>query len=237
MTKQTLITLFSQSRLQGYTSLAEHEANLALIGSISHKIGILEIITRNKIDSIMASHNELWLQDLPSHIESKGDLETMSRDKFISAQSLGFWLKIIEHYKIHNQIFPFEFLDNLNFKKYYPKNHRYFISTSILRHHKVKAILQLFRLIRNRAFHFENLYKMNEKGPRLSTKITNRYDESVIISILPSKIIEFLNDLIASFDKKLVQYAERKDKGGDKCPLENERIIHKKLDTKLKQGK
>lgn len=32
-----LCALFSQARLNGYTSLDEHEANLALIGKISHK--------------------------------------------------------------------------------------------------------------------------------------------------------------------------------------------------------
>ncbi len=41
------------SALQGYASLATHQSNFALIGKISHKIGILEIIMRNTIDDII----------------------------------------------------------------------------------------------------------------------------------------------------------------------------------------
>ncbi len=54
---------------------------------------------------------------------------------------------------------------------------------------------------------------------RLNVKITNKYKESVYIAIEPSKIVTFLDDLIVSFDKDLIDYAE---KSGDKCPLENE---------------
>ena len=124
-------------------------------------------------------------------------------------QSLGFWVRVVEHYKIHNQVFGVEFLDNLELKKYYAKNPPYFYSTSIMRHHKVRAILQLFRLIRNRSFHFENLYKFTDNDyPRLNVKIQNKYQESVYIAIEPSKIVDFLNDLITSFDKDLTKYAE-----------------------------
>lgn len=40
--------LFSQTRLRGYTNTQEHEENLALIASITYKMGVLEIILRNK---------------------------------------------------------------------------------------------------------------------------------------------------------------------------------------------
>lgn len=206
-----LITLFSATRLNDYTDTHEHEANLALIGNISHKIGILEIVLRNRIDSLMTNaQSQDWILSLPRELESKGDFQAHKRDKFISTQSLGFWVRLVENYKIHNKIFGEEFLDNFDFTKYYAKNKRTFKSkhNRVLRHHKVSAILQLFRLIRNRAFHFENLYKMNEKGPRLSVKIYNQYGEFAIFSIHPSKIIDFLNDLIASFDTRLVTYGE-----------------------------
>lgn len=206
-----LTMLFSSTRLNGYTNAQEHEENLALIGTISHKIGILEIVLRNRVDRLMSDlQGQDWLMSLPSGIEPKGELQTQKRDKFISTQSLGFWVKIVEHYKIHNKIFHNDFLGDLNFKKYYPKNKNRFSRGMYFRdYHKVSAILQLLRLIRNRAFHFENLYKFTDNGyPRLNVKITNKHYQSIYIAIEPSKIIDFLNDLIASFDKRLITYGE-----------------------------
>ena len=208
-----LCALFSQARLNGYTSLDEHESNLALIGKISHKIGILEIILRNSVDNLMQSQNPLWLKSLPSDIELKMPKESNpTRDKLISIQSLRFWVQVVEHYRIHNQIFSQIFLDSLDLRKYYAKNKNSFKSkhNRLLRYHKVSAILQLFRLIRNRAFHFENLYKFTDNGyPRLNVKITNKYKENAYIALEPSKIITFLDDLIVSFDKDLIDYAEQ----------------------------
>ena len=208
MKEMQCINLFSRTRLQGYTDTQEHEANLALIASISHKIGIAELIIRNKIDTLMCEKSLNWLENLPENLELKGDINIQSRDKLISIQNL--WLKLVEHYKIHNQIFELKFLDNLDFKKYFKKNKTTFKSrhNRLLRHHKVTIILALLKLIRNRAFHFENLYKMNAKGPRLSVTICNHQGQKAIISIHPSKIKEFLNDIIASFDKDLIYYAE-----------------------------
>ena len=211
MKQAKLTTLFSQARLNGYTSLDEHEANLALIGKISHKIGILEIILRNSVDNLMQSTNSLWIESLPSDLELKIPKEpNPTRDKLVSIQSLGFWVRVVEHYKIHNKIFSQIFLDSLNLQKYYAKNRNRFNRRMWLRnYHKAKAVLQLFRLIRNRAFHFENLYKFTDNGyPRLNVKITNKHKESVYIAIEPSKIITFFDDLIVSFDKDLIGYAE-----------------------------
>lgn len=197
------IELFSQSRLNGYTNPQEHEQNLYLIAHIAHKIGILEIIIRNKIDFLLSQKDSQWLEKIV--------LQNQSRDSLISAQNLGFWLKVVDFYKIHNAIFKTEFLDTLDFKKYCIKNLHCFCSTSLMRHHKAKAILLLLRLIRNRAFHFENLYKIVGNGyPRLNVKITNKHNEAIYIAIHPDKIVEFLNDLLGSFHKDLVHYGEVK---------------------------
>ncbi len=53
MQEDTQEKLFSTPRLRGYTSPVEHEANFSLIGRISHKIGILEVVIRNQIDSVL----------------------------------------------------------------------------------------------------------------------------------------------------------------------------------------
>lgn len=211
ISRDKLIILFSATRLDDYTNAREHEANLALIGNISHKIGILEIVLRNRIDTLMTNaQSQDWLLSLPRELEPKGEFQTHKRDKFISTQSLGFWVRLVEIYKIHNAIFHKDFLENLDFKKYYFKNkNRFNRDMHFTNYYKVSAILQLFRLIRNRAFHFENLYKFTDNGyPRLNVKITNKYNQSVYIAIEPNKIIDFLNDLIASFDKRLITYGE-----------------------------
>ena len=205
--------LFSPARLRGYINIQEHEDNLALIASIAHKVGILEITLRNKIDSILSKTNENWLESLPQEIidSSNPYNKDSSKDKVISSQNFGFWIKIVEHYKIHTQLFNIYFLDNLDFKKYFAKNKNRFSRKANLRnYHKAKAVLLLLRLIRNRAFHFENLYKMNTRGPRLSVTIQSENSkQSVIISIHPSQIKIFLDDLLASLHKDLVYYAEK----------------------------
>lgn len=209
---QDLEKLFSKNRLSGYTNAQEHEDNLRLIASIAHKIGILEIIIRNKIDSCLLKSNTNWLENLPKDVKLEGDLKKQSRDKIVSIQSIGFWVKVVEHYKIHNQILDIAFLDNLDFKKYFEKNKNRFSREANLRaYHKAEAILLLLHLIRNRAFHFENLYKIVGNGyPRLNVKINNKRKESIYIAIHPNKIKDFLDDLLASFDENLVCYGENK---------------------------
>ena len=118
---------------------------------------------------------------------------------------------VVNHYKIHNKIFSRDFLDNLDFRKYYKKNkNRFTRHIWLMDYHKAKAILYLFHLIRNRSFHIENLYKITDNGyPRLNVKIENINKKSVYIAIESSKIVDFLNDLIASFDKDLIDYGRK----------------------------
>ncbi|WP_235853128.1 hypothetical protein [Helicobacter labacensis] len=232
MTQSTQEKLFSIPRLRGYTSLAEHEANFALIGLISHKIGILAVVIRNQIDSVLLEQVGDWWQDLPpsikisgertSFIQSEiypgieitlkttGDISHVTPTTLTSKQSMGFWLKVVEYFKIYDKIFNPSFLNALDFKRYYHANKNRFNDTKDLRHHqKAKILLQLLRNLRNRAFHFENLYKYTPKGdPRLSTKITNyKGDQELYVALHPDKIPIFLDDLLRSFAPELVGYA------------------------------
>ena len=52
MTNERLKELFSAKRISGYASEAEHRDNFLLMQRIAPKIGILEIITRNKVAEI-----------------------------------------------------------------------------------------------------------------------------------------------------------------------------------------
>lgn len=58
--------------------------------------------------------------------------------------------------------------------------------------------------IRNRAFHFENLYKLNQNStPRISTKIGK-----TLVGIDPDKFEFFINDILDCFNKDLKGYLD-----------------------------
>ena len=217
----TLYRLFSKERISSYESSLQHFENLALIGSISENLGIAEILLRNKIDFIMSENNALWLENLPSELETQID-KSLLKHKIISTQSLGFWLKVIDTYKIHSQLFSKDFLEHLNFKRYYERNaNRFKNKANLQNYHKAKLLAHLLRNLRNRAFHFENLYKYNENNqPRLNACIHNN-DTLCIINLEPSKIQVFLGDLISEFSKEV--------ESGGKASPKNECNYNKRI--------
>lgn len=193
--------LFSPKRISSYDSINQHFENFDLIASISKNLGIAEVLLRNKIDSIMRTQDSLWLDNLPIDIELELPKESnYSRDKIVSIQSLGFWVRVIDCHKIHNQIFSLDFLDMVDFRRYYAKNANYLGNGARLRRYqKVSLLLNLLRNLRNCAFHFENLYKLNSNNqPRLSAKI---YKSNFVINLETDKIKVFLNDLIDDLAK------------------------------------
>ena len=111
MDKNKLIELFSQDRLDGYKNTKEHEQNLSLISQISHKLGILEIIIRNRIDKIMSDKDKKWLFALPADIVLDDDNSKIKEhNALVSRQTFGFWVKVAQQYKIHSCAFNEEFL-------------------------------------------------------------------------------------------------------------------------------
>lgn len=91
-------------------------------------------------------------------------------------------------------------MDNLDFKRYYERNVNYISDGARLRHYqKANLLLHLLRNLRNRAFYFENLYKLNsDNQPRLIAKINK---PKFIINLETAKIKVFLNDLIDELSK------------------------------------
>ncbi|WP_257638081.1 hypothetical protein [Campylobacter concisus] len=61
MQSKELNELFSRDRLKAYTSEDEHRANLLLIGDLAPKLGIIEIITRNKIAQILGNMDSVFI--------------------------------------------------------------------------------------------------------------------------------------------------------------------------------
>lgn len=121
-----------------------------------------------------------------------------THDKLVSFQSLGFWVRVAEHYKLESKLFDKEFLDSLDFKRYYANNaNRFTDKTNLQNYQKVSLLLSLLHNLRNRAFHFENLYKLNnDNKPRLSAKLTYKNKRKFTINLETAKIQVFLNDLI-----------------------------------------
>lgn len=194
--------LFSKGRISSYDSINQHFDNFEIIAQISKNLGIAEVLLRNKIDSVMCGLDSAWLDNLPQSIKldkPKNELNP-THDKLVSIQILGFWLKVVEYYRIHNQIFGKEFLDNLDFKRYYAKNaNRFKNKANLQNYQKVSLLLNLLHNLRNRAFHFENLYKLNNNNkPRLSAKL---HKSKIIINLEATKIQTFLNDLIDELSK------------------------------------
>ncbi|SQH71969.1 Uncharacterised protein [Helicobacter mustelae] len=76
-------------------------------------------------------------------------------------------------------------------------------------------MLLLFKNFRNRAFHFENLHKLNNCGkPRLSASVENKNKQKIIINLATENIEIFLDDGF----KGLVE--EALGRLGEKDPLE-----------------
>lgn len=95
MLEEQIITLFSKQRLEGYHSFQEHEDNFCLIATIARKIGVLEVVIRNKIDTILSRQDSQWIILLLG----KG-FESLEATDILARQSLGFWVRVVEHYKI-----------------------------------------------------------------------------------------------------------------------------------------
>lgn len=166
---------FSQKRLSSYTDENEHKNNFLLMQKLAPKLGILEITTRNIVSSIL----------------------NISDNTFISQQTFGFWAKTISEKKIHNKVLD---LNSISFKNYsiFNKNDK------LLNYQKVTIVYDLLVKIRNRAFHFENLYKLNQNStPRISTKVGK-----TLVGIDPDKFEFFINDILDCFNKDLKGYLD-----------------------------
>ncbi|WP_236096619.1 MULTISPECIES: hypothetical protein [Helicobacter] len=75
---------------------------------------------------------------------------------------------------------------------------------------KVTIAYSLFRTIRNRAFHFENLFKKNPNGTlRLSTCLVFGKTK-VLVDIEADKIEGLLNDMLDCFDYEVKELYKRR---------------------------
>lgn len=179
MDRQRQIELFSLSRLASYKDWREHSANLALIADISIRLGLLEIITRNKVALLLG----------------------IDDSEFISKQTLGYWRKCIDAHRLHNRLVN---MRDMDFRKYSAHNKK----DKMRDYQKVQIAYSMLRTIRNRAFHFENLLKTNANGtPRLSS-VCEFGKTRILVGIDGDRIAEFLDDFLGCFDSELREYTQ-----------------------------
>ena len=172
-----LIGLFSERRLKNYESEAKHRGNFLLMQRLAPKLGIVEIITRNKTARLLS----------------------IDDDTFISRQTLGYWVTLINVMKLHNKLVDLSVID---FRKYSKFNKHG--KSSMPNFQKVKICYSLILTIRNRAFHFENLYKLNEYGaPRISTRLNDK-----IVGVMPDMLETFIDDVLDCLDSEIREYLQ-----------------------------
>ncbi|WP_270963923.1 hypothetical protein [Campylobacter upsaliensis] len=210
---KSLEILLSKERLQSYANLNEHFENLALIGRLAPKLLLIEICLRNITNDILLHKlGDNWLE---KENETKHKEKNLSNHQLVSKQSLDFWCKMIEKYKLYNDIFHFrksfdlKRYDDYNTNRFYYNGKKRFLRDT----HKVEIILNWIHTIRNRAFHAENLLKVkiivrNDKqivAPRITTFIKIN-EHRLYFGIMPNKIEIFLNECLNSLNDNIKDF-------------------------------
>ncbi len=215
--KNDITLILSRERLDTYDSLEQYKENLKLISFITPKISSLEIYLRNALDYCLTQikgSDWVFSEDSLTNLmnEQKEKKKEITHSLILSKMSLGAVIKLIFCYKLEGIILD---LKCINFKSYYPNypnnKNALFINNKknpLSSASKVHIALNLLWTIRNRAYHWENLLKTKPNNrPRITTYSTGLKDNDrakmpMNISVEPSKIVLFLDDLIKSIGNK-----------------------------------
>lgn len=196
--KERLFYFFSELRLNSYKSIEEHFKNLRLIGQIAPKLGMIELIMRNLLDLEMKKRHckkfEIWNQ-------RQGGL--LLHEQLLSKMSLGDIARIINDKGVRGRIFS---LQRFDFKKYDKSNQNRCLGIpkkpKFNNDNKAEIVLSLLTNMRNRAFHWENLFKTRLLGDKVYPHITTKL-VGTSIGVAPSHIDMFLNDILETFEAEL----------------------------------
>ncbi|GAA8753070.1 CAAX protease [Helicobacter pylori] len=212
--KNDITLILSKDRLAAYDSLEQYKENLKLISFITPKISNLEIYLRNALDYCLTQmkgsewvFNENSLTDLIN--EQKEKKKEITHSLILSKMSLGAVIRLIFCYKLEGVVLD---LRAYRFRAYYHENKDTLLiknrKQNLSNYAKAHIALNLLWTIRNRAYHWENLLKTKpNKHPRITTYFTGLKDNDrakmpMNISVEPSKIVLFLDDLIKSIGNK-----------------------------------
>ncbi|WQR94873.1 CAAX protease [Helicobacter pylori] len=212
--KNDITLILSKERLIAYNSLEQYKENLKLIASITPKISNLEIYLRNALDHCLTQikgsdwvFNESALTPLIKELKEKK--KEITHSLILSKMSLGAVVRLIFCYKLEGVVLN---LRAYRFRAYYHENKDTLLikGKKRLLYNYIKAhiALNLLWTIRNRAYHWENLLKIQpNKRPRITTSFSGKtknipMDRILVIGIEPNKITLFLDDLIKSIGNK-----------------------------------
>ncbi|OOC33536.1 CAAX protease [Helicobacter pylori] len=212
--KNDITLILSKDRLDTYDSLEQYKENLKLISFITPKISNLEIYLRNALDYCLTQikgsdwvFNESALTDLIKELKEKK--KEITHSLILSKMSLGAVVRLIFCYKLEGIILD---LRAYRLRAYYHENKDTLLikGKKRLLYNYIKAhiALNLLWTIRNRAYHWENLLKIQpNKRPRITTSFSGKtknipMDRILVIGIEPNKITLFLDDLIKSVGNK-----------------------------------
>ncbi|MGN8489452.1 CAAX protease [Helicobacter pylori] len=212
--KNNITLILSKDRLDAYDSLEQYKENLKLISFITPKISNLEIYLRNALDYCLTQikgsdwvFNESALTDLIKELKEKK--KEITHSLILSKMSLGAVVRLIFCYTLEEVILD---LRAYRLRAYYHENKDTLLikGKKRLLYNYIKAhiALNLLWTIRNRAYHWENLLKIQpNKRPRITTSFSGKtknipMDRILVIGVEPNKITLFLDDLIKSIGNK-----------------------------------
>ncbi|MGL2645155.1 CAAX protease [Helicobacter pylori] len=212
--KNDITLILSKERLDAYDSLEQYKENLKLISFITPKISNLEIYLRNALDYCLTQikgsewvFNESALTPLIKELKEKK--KEITHSLILSKMSLGAVIRLIFCYKLEGVILD---LRAYRFRAYYHENKDTLLiknrKQNLSNYAKAHIALNLLWTIRNRAYHWENLLKIQpNKRPRITTSFSGKtenipMDKILVIGVEPNKITLFLDDLIKSVGNK-----------------------------------
>lgn len=209
--RSDITSILSSERLKSYEGdIQSYYANRLLALKAGHKIAEIEIYLRNMLDFCLCEiEGKEWIKNERSlkHIKSKNRflLQEHTPSQILSRLMLGEVIDLIIEYKIEHYMFDLEIID---FQKYHWSNRNSgYLNGRKNRFSnvaKVRISLNLLRNIRNRAFHWENLFKTRESNGVIYPRITHK-EWGVKIGISPEMILDFLDDLIDSVNNKVMK--------------------------------
>ncbi|WRC95419.1 CAAX protease [Helicobacter pylori] len=212
--KNNITLILSKERLAAYDSLEQYKENLKFISFITPKISNLEIYLRNALDyclTQMKGSEWVFSEDSLTNLinEQKEKKKEITHSLILSKMSLGAVIRLIFCYKLEGVILD---LRAYRFRAYYRENKDTLLiknrKQNLSNYAKAHIALNLLWTIRNRAYHWENLLKIQpNKRPRIATSFSGEtenipIDRILVIGIEPNKITLFLDDLIKSIGNK-----------------------------------
>ncbi len=212
--KNDITLILSRERLDTYDSLEQCKENLKFISFITPKISNLEIYLRNALDYCLTQikgnewvFNENSLTPLIEELKEKK--KEITHSLILSKMSLGAVVRLIFCYKLEGVVLD---LRAYRFRAYYHENKDTLLiknrKQNLSNYAKAHIALNLLWTIRNRAYHWENLLKIQpNKRPRIATPFNGKtenipMDRILVIGVEPNKITLFLDDLIKSIGNK-----------------------------------